>query len=543
MSENKIPPNSKEEKRYPRYQILIGCPECGSKDLVKDSEENYLCQDCSLVIKIEKSGGEEEWDLWRKTNDIILQEKALNEWSKEEKSGILSVEFNEWLKTNNINWERVPNTERVILLYTFLSEKEIIIPFKVFRVPRGDDFYFSYGYNNILLDFDEKIDVVINKLFAGLLTPQLRSEFVNLLRSKANVINKDRLDPIDKLRLQDGILDLNTLQFSKMESIMNSYYFTYYAEVYTKEPLDIKIESINSIKEGTYNIEENGIYHYFRNRFDDENWNYLIDALGTILSPYKHKLLVFLVGPPNSGKSTLLELIYETLKPLIANTRLETITKYTFGLEPLIGKQILMSRERGEVVLRKLDLLNAIFGEADVIDAPRKHKSAVELKSLKMGIIAMNDLPLIREFGGETMMAFFNRLSIIQMKEPDQIIPNLKEKIRKEEVFEFLLWCRVNLEKRNWEIRKKSIEDMLNMFREETNPVYRFLNSDYIIRDIEGRAKGKDLYDVYVKWSVENGITPVSLQEFYTFLAHRFDKYTREKVVWFKGISIKEKHE
>jgi len=139
-----------------------------------------------------------------------------------------------------------------------------------------------------------------------------------------------------------------------MESIMNSYYFTYYAEVYTKEPLDIKIESINSIKEGTYNIEENGIYRYFRNRFDDENWNYLIDALGTILSPYKHKLLVFLVGPPNSGKSTLLELIYETLKPLIANTRLETIKKYTFGLEPLIGKQILMSRGKRRSSFKKI---------------------------------------------------------------------------------------------------------------------------------------------------------------------------------------------
>jgi len=534
--------SSSKEKRYPRYQLLLGCPKCKSKNIVK-TEDAYLCRDCWTIIKLEEQNEnqEETWYMWRKTSDVTLQEKLLNEWSINEKSGILSIEFNEWLKQKEFNWNKINNPEKAVLLYTFLSEKEIIIPFKIFKIPKGDEFYFSYGYNNILLDFDEKIDDVINKLFAGLLTQQLRNELVKLLRSKANVIDKERLDPIDKLRLQGGILDLNTLQFTEMESITNSYYFTYYAEVYTKEPLGIKIKSLNEIKEGVYNIEENALYRHFRNRFDEENWNYLIDALGTILSPFKHKLLVFLVGPPNSGKSTLIGLIDRTLKPIVANTRLETITQYTFGLEPLINKQILLSRERGEVVIRKLDLLNAIFGEADIIDAPRKFKSTSELRSLKMGIIAMNDLPLLREFGGETMMAFFNRLSIITMKEPEEIIPNLIEKISNEDIFEFLLWCRVNLEKRNWEIRKKSIENILEMFRKGTNPVYRFLNSDYVEKNMDARVKGKDLYDVYVKWSEEKGITPLGIQEFYTYVAGEFDKYSRDKSVWFIGIRIKEK--
>jgi phage/plasmid-associated DNA primase len=483
----------------------------------------------------------EDWTMWKKLDDINLQEEILNEWSREQKIGVLYDEFLEWLKREGPDkeWEDMPTTEKIIHLYSFLQEKEIIIPFEVFRPPKGDTFFLSYGYNNILLDFDEKIENVLNKLFAGLISYITRSELAKLLKSKAIVIQNERLNPISKLRLADGILDLKTLKYEKIENVADSYYFTYYAPVYTTQPLQIHLQNIiEQIKDGSYPIELNPVYKYFRNRFDDENWNYLTDALGTILSPYRFRLLVFLYGPHKSGKSTLLQLIYKTLKPLVANTRLETITDYAFGLQTLIDKQILLSRERGQTVLRKLDLLNSLFGETDLMDVPIKYKDAKTLISLKLGIIAMNDLPIIKEFGGETMIAFLDRLSIIRTLEPTEIIPHLEEQITPEDVFEFLLWCRVQLEKRNWEIRKKDIEIMLNLFREETNPVYQFLKSDYIMPNTEGRVKGKDLYDIYVKWSVEKGIAPVGLQDFYTFIAHKHEKYIREKTVWFKGLSI-----
>jgi hypothetical protein len=52
-------------------------------------------------------------------------------------------------------------------------------------------------------------------------------------------------------------------------------------------------------------------------------------------------------------------------------------------------------------------------------------------------------------------------------------------------------------------------------------------------------VKGKDLYDAYVKWSVEKGFKVVGLSEFYSIVGSKYQSYDREGAKWFRGLRLK----
>jgi phage/plasmid-associated DNA primase len=358
-------------------------------------------------------------------------------------------------------------------------------------------------------------------------------------------IDYRRINPPDKLRLQDSVLDLNTLSISKLEE-SDRFYFTYYAPLFLQNPLSLNgdlLRRIEDIKNDKYDVTQNKVYRLFRSHFDDANWKFFTSAVGAILSPHRHKLIVFLVGPSGAGKSTLLKILTKPIEPIVAHVQLRDLLDYKFARESLIGKQILVSYERGEVVLRNIDLLNQLFGESDEIMVPRKFKSAIKIPSLKAGFIAMNDLPLVNEYGGETMYAFAERLSIINMTKPEGFEPiiGLSEKIKPEEAFEFLAWARIELEKRGWKIEKLEPSDVIDFLRTSNNSAYQFLTmSDDIVEDSNEKIKGSKLYELYTAWCDRKGIKPLSRNDFYMIVSRYYQKIPPEKSpdksVWFKGL-------
>jgi len=223
------------------------------------------------------------------------------------------------------------------------------------------------------------------------------------------------------------------------------------------------------------------VYKYWRSRFDEENWEYLVSSLGTWLSPFRHRHIAFLIGPPKSGKSTLVSNLTRPIHQVVGFVSLRQLTSYTFGLEPLIGKQIVAYSERGETVLKNLDVINNLFGEQDYIVVYRKHKPAVTIRSLKTGFFSMNDPPIVYEYGGSTMAAFLDRLSIIQMSLPEsyEVIPNLTIPMR--EAFKFLLWCSSAVERSNWRIKKMGEEELLDYLMRSTNSALQFLNDTSVV--------------------------------------------------------------
>jgi len=367
----------------------------------------------------------------------------------------------------------------------------------------------------------------------GYSTTVVKRELKTALFHTPRSIASRELNPWDKLNLASGVLDLNTLRLEQGRTG----YFTY--------RLDLKIsqEEVDEVACGSYDVTLNPIYKLWRGHFDDANWEYFIDSVGTWLSPYRFRHVAFLVGPRGIGKSTLLTALTRPIRELVAFTSLRSITGYVFGMEGLVGKQIVVYNERGETILKNLDILNTLFGENDYVEVHRKHRPAVTIRSMKAGMYSMNDPPVVSEYGGETMAAFCERLSLIDIKPPEDFTPVKNINVDEKDAFKFLLWCRVQLEQRGWEIRKLTAEDVIDRLVEGSNPVRRFLNSDYVVIDPQARCSGGDLYNAYVKWSGKEGIATVSRNAFYSIVATRHTKYMRGKMVWFKGIRPAQKWE
>jgi ribosomal protein S27AE len=420
--------------------------------------------------------------------------------------------------------------KKAACIYNVISSQ-----FKIVKVSPGDASGESVLYaalGNILYDIDEVVKPVVGALIArNAARRNLVNEVITAAYSTNCNVSYNKINPWNYIRLDNGVLDLEALRV--LDS--TDYYFTY------RLPVKIRQEEIDLIVSDRYNIEENQVYKYWKSRFDAENWEYLVSSLGTWLAPFRSKHIAFLIGPSNSGKSTLLKNLTRPIAPIVANLSLGLITGYTFGLEPLIGKQIAVYSERGETILKRLDVINNLFGEQDYITVPRKHKPSVVISSLKAGLFIMNDPPIVYEYGGETMGAFLNRLSIIQASLPENatLVRNLT--IPNEEAFKFLLWCRVQLERNNWIIKKMSEDKAVDYFMKSTNSAIQFLNDPNSVEfDPAATEKGTKLYDAYIRWCAEKGISPLGRNNFYSLVSSKQPSYLKDKVIWFKGIRLRE---
>jgi hypothetical protein len=455
----------------------------------------------------------------------------------QENRDVAPVDFNDrvnWLKdrivdlVNPQEFEEMDARGRVMKIFKVVS-----MHFEFIRIPSEDvneglEVYALDG--DVLKPIEDVLKPVVGALVkAGLVRKSVLGDLELAAYSTSRTTSWHEVNPWDRIRLASSILDLRELRLLDKS---NSY-FTY------KLNVDISSEELKAIKEGSYDVKENAVYKSWRAHFDDDDWEYLIDSLGAWLAPHRSKLITFIVGPTGSGKSTALFNLVKPVEPLVATVSLRSITGYQFGLQALIGKHILAYSERGDVVLKNLDIINNIVGESDYIHVERKHRSAVKIRSLKAALFAMNDPPILYEQGGETLAAFISRLSLVFMRAPEGFKPVREYKVDPLEAFKFLLWCRVKLEERGWEIRRRSDEEKLDYLVKMANTALRFLESGYVVEDPDGRVKGTELYEAYVKWCKEHGLTPMGLNNFYTTVATRYTKYIRDNVVWFRGLRIR----
>jgi phage/plasmid-associated DNA primase len=392
------------------------------------------------------------------------------------------------------------------------------------------DYYVLDDTTRTLYSPENVIEPVVGALVEkGLASKNLKGEVEAAIKATKLSTTWSQVDPLHRLNLRSGVLDLKSLRIETGQG----YYFRY-----PPLPVNITQEEIDEVRKGHYDIKENEVYKLWRSHFDNENWEYLVHSLGTWLAPKRFRHIAFIIGPRGSGKSTLLEALTRPIEPIVARVSLSLLTDYTFGFEALIGKQLNVYSERGEAVLRRPDLINSLVGEHDYLTVPRKYKSPTTIRSLKAMCFAMNDPPLIIEYGGETMAAFLDRLSIIEITRPEDFKPIVGLEVDPKEAFLFLLDCRVKLEENEWKIKKMDEDAMLDYLTRTSNPALQFLESDWIIMDPSAKVKGTELYEAYVAWCKERGLTPMSRNSFYTTVASRFRKREEHKVIWFRGLML-----
>jgi hypothetical protein len=447
-------------------------------------------------------------------------------------------EFNarvSWLKdkilelVNPQEFEDLDTKHKIKIVFDIISRYFDFIRLLALDVNEDPEVYALDG--DVLLPVDSILAPVLGSLVkAGLIRKSVMGDLELAAFSTSNVTSWREVNPWDKIRLRNGVLDLESLRLLDK----TSYYFTYRLDVSLTEG------ELREVRDGGYRVEDNIVFRSWRAHFEDVDWDYLVDSLGTWLAPFRFKHIAFLIGPRNSGKSTLLLNLTEPINPIIARTSLRNIVESRFGLQPLIGKQVLVHSERGDVVLKNLDIINNLLGESDYIPVDRKHLPMVNIRSLKAAMFSMNDPPILYEQGGETLAAFLERLSIIFMRAPEDFKPVKNFRVDPKEAFKFLLWCRARLEDRGWEIRMRGFEEKLDYLTKMANTALRFLETE-TTPDPDGRIKGTELYEAYVKWCMERGLAPMGLNNFYATVATKYTNYKRDKVVWFRGLRLVDK--
>jgi hypothetical protein len=408
--------------------------------------------------------------------------------------------------------------------------------FRFVRVPPaefGEEWeVYVVSDGNVLHELDAVLKPAVGFLVSrGWARSSLKRELEYSVYDIAEPIEYRQIDPWGYLRLRRGVLDLRELKL--LDHV--PYYFR------SRLNVEISEEELREIREGGYRVEGNEVYRLWRNHFEDEDWEYLVHSLGTWLAPYRFRHIAFLIGPTGIGKSTLVWNLTRPISSIVAWVSLRSLTNYTFGREALIGRQLVIHAERGEVILKNLDVINNIFGESDYIEVHRKHKPTIWIPCPKTGFFVMNDPPVLYEYGGETLRGFLDRLSIVfTRQEVPGFTPRKDVRVDPAEAFKFLIWCRVKLGESNWEIKRRSPDEMLEYLTQSTNTVLRFLEDpDCVVKDPNGRVKGVELYEAYLRWCMEKGVRAFDRNTFYSFVASKYAKYERDKTVWFKGLRLR----
>jgi energy-coupling factor transporter ATP-binding protein EcfA2 len=418
---------------------------------------------------------------------------------------------------------KVPSHVRARLAAQLLEEWGLVRIVALRLAPAGEERATGEAYEGRCAPVGDRVllplevwEGVASRFFASALNREALSYVRNHPTAvPSHEVPLERVNPWHLLRLKGWVLDLRDLKL--VPPSLCDWWFTYQIDLGLR---DAELRNlVERVRGGEYEVKENAVYKLWKLHFDaagKEEWGYFTDATGTWLSPHRHRLVVLLVGERGSGKSSLLAVLTAPIEPLVGRVPLSKLaSKERFALQPLIGKWVNVYSEKLAPTVSNLETINNLVGESDWVYVDRKYKPPIFIRSLKSMIFAGNAVPAVTSWEAGVMDAFIDRLSVIFVGKPEGFKPvkDIAEKVPKAESFAFLLWCRWQLEQsegreRGWELRRRSAEELLELLLEAQSPVYRFI-AERCVRDPHARVERKKLYEAYVNWLKEQGVTAV----------------------------------
>jgi putative DNA primase/helicase len=218
------------------------------------------------------------------------------------------------------------------------------------------------------------------------------------------------------------------------------------------------------------------------------------------------KMLV-IIGPPRSGKGTLLWLMEQLLGPgsTASVARFDLLTA-TFGMQPLIGTSLTVMpdvRWSTKDAADAVPVLLSISGE-DIQDVHRKNMKVWRGRLDTRFVIASNDTPSLSDASG----ALAGRMLLIEMDQSflGKEDPHLKDRIRAElpGVLQWALGGLRRLDEVGRFVEPAGSVAAREEVRQTSNPVYLFVEDACILGPF-GMVALDDLYRAYDMWCQKNG--------------------------------------
>lgn len=225
------------------------------------------------------------------------------------------------------------------------------------------------------------------------------------------------------------------------------------------------------------------------------------------------KASFWLLGKPDSGKSTFISFMRELMGHLHVSIDMEQMGKNQFMLSSLIGKRLATCTEAEAGTMIADGLYKALSGGGDAIWTDVKNKDGISFIPEVKLLWAMNNAPRTRDRSD----AIFNRLKIIPFNRSvpkSERDPKLLEKLLAEKsgIFTQLMWEYRRLVRRgDFELPEQS-QMSLEAYRLQNDTERNFL-IDCTVPDTNGKIQANELYAAYRTWCTENGFRPKQRNE------------------------------
>jgi len=404
--------------------------------------------------------------------------------------------------------------------------------------------------SNELWYFNDKIlrpnaKRIINRELTRLLKGKATTNLVN--ETERNILGlvdlsfeRSELDPQRYLPFRNCALDLETFEVKNYDDLIKQgIAFTSYIDI------DLDINLINKIIKGDIKPEEIAPeFDNFLNRFYDRtNKTKLLYGLASMFIPkVMKKKCVLIIGEPNTGKTTLKEVLLTILGDLATSTSIIVLQKTYFSLSKLVGKRLILVSEKPGYLNSEL-FKQLTGGETLPIDV--KHKPLFTAPISATWIFFMNEPPVFNKLDD----AVVDRIILVYTKDPlseDEKDPTIFDRliVEKDRIIHYLLYYYYLL-KSGVLIVEEDNEQVYQTLLKGSSRVFEFLQECCELNE-NAQVEGKKLYEAYLKWCSEKKANAVSRQTFYRdveqYLAvnkigGRITK--RNRSVVFRGLMLK----
>lgn len=315
------------------------------------------------------------------------------------------------------------------------------------------------------------------------------------------VLNEIQKEQKKYIPLRNGIYNLETW---KLEPHRKDLYFTYQLDFDYDEDADCPTFQRYL---ATSLVHQNGTPDATLVEFVYEVLAYCMTARTDLKASF------WLLGKPDSGKSTFVAFVRELMGALHVSIDMEQMGKNTFMLSSLIGKRVATCTEAEAGAMIADGLYKAISGGSDAIWTDVKNKDGISFIPEVKLLWAMNNAPRTRDRSD----AIFNRLKIIPFNRSvpkSERDPQLLQKLLEEKsgIFTLLMWRYRRLSRRkDFELPEQS-KEALEGYRLKNDTERTFAN-ECLKKDENGKIQTKDLHAAYKAWCVENGFHAKQLNE------------------------------
>ena len=233
----------------------------------------------------------------------------------------------------------------------------------------------------------------------------------------------------------------------------------------------------------------------------------------------KYQIMLWIEGPPASGKTTFLEAIVGMLGELAADVPI-TATVDRFGLSNIEGKTLLYSDDQTLPFLAKVGTLSKLV-TGGYITVEEKYKPQATIRATGKVMWIMNAKPVIRH--SETFnTGIWRRLKLIMFrKNYDELDVDLGESAKSEQAG-LLNWAIEGLNclraQGRWMDSSESVE-LVSEYRGENFTISLWFGEECVV-EAEGRVRGMAAYQSYVSWCRNTGRKSVNNNNFAKALQH-----------------------